>query len=88
MPEFVAPEPLAQDRERARVAIGDDLAALVHHPSAVVLLALLFVYCWNEKIYPAKFSKRWASASRCSKAIVSNALSVFIRAGRDWLLSG
>lgn len=41
MPEFIAPEPLAQDRERARVAIGDDLAAFVHHPSAVVLLALL-----------------------------------------------
>jgi hypothetical protein len=32
---------VAQDRERARVAIGDDLAALLHHPSAVVLLALL-----------------------------------------------
>ena len=41
MPEFIAPEPVAQDRERARVAIGDDLAALLHHPSAVVLLALL-----------------------------------------------
>src|SRR5215472_3990150 len=41
MPEFIAPEPVTQDRERARVAIGDDLAALLHHPSAVVLLALL-----------------------------------------------
>src|SRR5947199_9816082 len=41
MPEFVAPEPVAQDRERARVATGDELAALLHHPSADVLLALL-----------------------------------------------
>src|SRR6266480_4371016 len=40
MPEFVAPEPVAQDRERARVATGDELAALLHHPSADVLLAL------------------------------------------------
>jgi hypothetical protein len=31
----------AQDRERARVAIGDDLAALLHHPAPDVLLALL-----------------------------------------------
>jgi len=41
MPEFVAPEPVAQHRERARVATGDELAALLHHPSADVLLALL-----------------------------------------------
>lgn len=30
-----------QDRERALVATGDELAALLHHPSADVLLALL-----------------------------------------------
>src|SRR5260370_30849240 len=41
MPESVAPEPVAQDRERARVATGDELGALLHHPSAAVLLALL-----------------------------------------------
>src|SRR5437773_3234695 len=41
MPEFVAPEPVAQDRERARIATGEELAALLHHPSADVLLALL-----------------------------------------------
>jgi hypothetical protein len=40
-PEPVAPERAAKDRERARVATGDDLAALLHHPSAHVLLALL-----------------------------------------------
>src|SRR5207247_8744431 len=41
MPEFVAPEPVAQDRDRARVATGDELAGLLHHPSADVRLALL-----------------------------------------------
>jgi hypothetical protein len=41
MPESVAPEPATQDRERARVATGDALSALLHHPSADVLLALL-----------------------------------------------
>src|SRR5881394_704011 len=41
MPESVAPEPVTNDRERARVATGDELAALLHHPSADVLLALL-----------------------------------------------
>src|SRR5437763_942988 len=46
MPESVAPEPVAperaaKDRERARVAAGEELAALLHHPSADVLLALL-----------------------------------------------
>ena len=46
MPESVAPEPVvperaAKDRERARVATGEGLAALLHHPSADVLLALL-----------------------------------------------
>jgi len=46
MPESVAPEPVvperaAKDRERARVATGEELAALLHHPSADVLLALL-----------------------------------------------
>jgi hypothetical protein len=35
------PESLAEDRERARAATGDELAAFVHHPSADVLLALL-----------------------------------------------
>jgi pimeloyl-ACP methyl ester carboxylesterase len=35
------PEPLSGNRERARVAIGDELAALLHHPAADVLLALL-----------------------------------------------
>ena len=40
-PEPVAPESLAQARERAAVATGDELAALLHHPSADVLLALL-----------------------------------------------
>ena len=34
-------ESVAEDRERARVAAGDELAALLHHPSADVLLALL-----------------------------------------------
>jgi hypothetical protein len=46
MPESVSPEPAAPERaakarERARVATGDELAALLHHPSADVLLALL-----------------------------------------------
>src|SRR5258708_22829761 len=41
MPESVAPEPVTNDRERARVATTDELAALLHHPSADVLLALL-----------------------------------------------
>jgi hypothetical protein len=35
------PESAAESRERARVATGDELAALLHHPSADVLLALL-----------------------------------------------
>src|SRR5437588_484094 len=35
------PESVAEDRERARVATGDELATLLHHPSADVLLALL-----------------------------------------------
>ena len=35
------PESVTEDRERARNATGDELAALVHHPSADVLLALL-----------------------------------------------
>jgi hypothetical protein len=46
MPESVSPEPAAPERaakarERAAVATGDELAALMHHPSADVLLALL-----------------------------------------------
>jgi len=41
MPESATPGSLVQDRERALVAAGDELAALLHHPSAVVLLALL-----------------------------------------------
>ena len=41
MPEFVAPQSGAEGRERALVAAGDELAALLHHPSADVLLALL-----------------------------------------------
>jgi hypothetical protein len=32
---------MEQDRERARVATGEELAALLYHPSAEVLLALL-----------------------------------------------
>jgi hypothetical protein len=32
---------VATDRERARIATGEQLAALLHHPSADVLLALL-----------------------------------------------
>jgi hypothetical protein len=40
-PEPVAPERAAKARERAAVASGDELAALLHHPSADVLLALL-----------------------------------------------
>src|SRR5437867_3266014 len=97
MPEFVAPEPVAQDRERARVATGDELAALLHHPSQTCSWRcstiprstnLSFVCCWNEKIFPAKFSKKRASASRSSKAIGSSALFVFIPADRAWLLSG
>lgn len=35
------PQSVAEDRERARVAVGDEFAALLHHPSADVLLALL-----------------------------------------------
>jgi hypothetical protein len=35
------PESVAEDRERARVAAGDELGAFLHHPSADVLLALL-----------------------------------------------
>ncbi len=31
----------SKDRERALIATGDELAALLHHPSADVLLALL-----------------------------------------------
>ena len=34
-------ESVPGDRERARIATGDELAALLHHPSADVLLALL-----------------------------------------------
>jgi hypothetical protein len=41
MPESVGPQPPSADRERACVATGDELAALLHHPSADVLLALL-----------------------------------------------
>ena len=41
MPESLSPEPVAQARERARVASGDELSSLLHHPSADVLLALL-----------------------------------------------
>ena len=40
-PEPVAPQPVAQARERAAVATGDELSALLHHPSTDVLLALL-----------------------------------------------
>ena len=32
---------LSQDRERAVIATGDDLTVLLHHPDAIVLLALL-----------------------------------------------
>src|SRR2546430_13598192 len=35
------PESVAEDRDRARVATGDELATLLHHPSADVLRALL-----------------------------------------------
>ena len=46
MPEFVSPEPKApeaasQARQRALVATSDELSALLHHPAADVLLALL-----------------------------------------------
>src|SRR5215472_12679664 len=41
MSDSIAREPATQDRERARVATGDDLAALLHHSSSEVLLALL-----------------------------------------------
>lgn len=41
MPESVTPPSVAQDRARALVATGDEFAALLHHPSADVLLALL-----------------------------------------------
>ena len=40
-PEPVASQPVAQARERAAVATGDELSALLHHPSTDVLLALL-----------------------------------------------
>ncbi len=35
------PDPNSKDRERARAATGEELAALLHHPSPEVLLALL-----------------------------------------------
>jgi hypothetical protein len=35
------PAPLTDDRERALTAIGDELTALLHHPAAAVLVALL-----------------------------------------------
>src|SRR5437763_16899386 len=35
------PESVAESRERALVANGDELAALLHHPATDVLLALL-----------------------------------------------
>jgi hypothetical protein len=35
------PDPHSKDRDRARAAAGEELAALLHHPSADVLLALL-----------------------------------------------
>ena len=35
------PDPRAKDRERALIATGEELAGLLHHPSADVLLALL-----------------------------------------------
>ena len=41
MPDSVAPESIAKVRERAPVATGDELSALLHHPSADVLFALL-----------------------------------------------
>src|SRR5215472_5930482 len=41
MPEFVAPEPLAEARERAAAATGEELSVLLHHRSADVILALL-----------------------------------------------
>src|SRR5215472_15851537 len=41
MPDSATPEPATQDRERARIATRDELAALLHHPSADVLLAML-----------------------------------------------
>ena len=41
MPEFVAPQSVAEGRERALVAAGGKLLALLHHPSADVLSAML-----------------------------------------------
>src|SRR5205085_2447656 len=46
MPESIPPEAAAREtvagaRERAPVATGDELSALLHHPSSDVLLALL-----------------------------------------------
>lgn len=41
MSESLSPESIAQVRERAAIATGDELSALLHHPSADVLLALL-----------------------------------------------
>ena len=41
MPEPVGPQTPSEDRERAAVATGDELAALLHHPAAEVLFALL-----------------------------------------------
>jgi hypothetical protein len=38
--DFVV-DTLSQDRERALIATGDDLALLLHHPDGAVLLALL-----------------------------------------------
>ena len=35
------PDPKTKDRERALIATGEELAGLLHHPSADVLLALL-----------------------------------------------
>src|SRR5438876_12319493 len=97
MPEFIDPERVPQDRERARVATGDELAALLHHPSADVLLALLDNPALDEpqlclllerKDLPGELLEEVGSASRSSKAIGSSALFVFIPADRAWLLSG
>src|SRR6184192_4252977 len=85
MPEFVAPEPVAQDRERARVATGDELAALLHHPSADVLLALLqsrarrtsALFAAGTKRSSRRSSRRSGQAQAAPQKLSGQARSLF-----------
>jgi len=63
----------SETRERALVATGEELAGLVHHPSADVLLALLDNPALDEthvclllerKDFGERYSKSWRGAKR------------------------